>query len=279
MKSIIELTLIFILLMVFHGCNENSDPILSQDIIVVQAYLYANESVTDVRLTQTLPLDVDSEADPEPVNDAVVRLIKDDQVYLLEPSPGDSGYYHYSGNDISVNESELFRLEVEHGDNIIYAETIVPDAPQGVSISAVTATIPNREDIFLGGIDMNDLIITVTWDNDDESLYYVTIENIEENPNAVNESAGGFMRPGKLPRRMVFRPTRNNEFRISPMQFEYFGKHLVKVYHVNQEYADLFDSQDQDSRSLNEPLTNIQNGLGVFSAFHSNTDSLILTVK
>jgi hypothetical protein len=135
------------------------------------------------------------------------------------------------------------------------------------------------EDIFFGGIDMNDLIITVTWNNDDESLYFVTVENIEENPVAVNDSDEGFMRRGGMRQRMIFRPTRATEFRISPMQFEYFGKHLVKVYHVNQEYADLFDSQEQDSRSLNEPLTNIHNGLGVFSAFHSNADSLILTVQ
>jgi len=245
MKSIIFLTLIFILLIVFHGCNENTDPILAQDIIVVQAYLYANEPITDIRLTRTLALDVDSEADPEPVNDAVVSLIKNDEIYFLEPSPGDSGYYHYSGNDISVNESELFRIEIEHGDKNIYAETFVPEAPQGVSISSTIATVPNREEIFQGGIDMNDLIITVTWNNDAESLFYVTVENIEDNPIVVNETGDGFMRKGAFQRRMVFRPTRNNEFRISPMQFKYYGKHLVKVYHVNHEYADLFDSQQR----------------------------------
>jgi len=279
MRRIIYIILIFIPLMILQGCSENTDPVLSQDIIVVQAYLYANEPVQDIRLTRTLPLDVEEGVQPEAINDADVRLIKNEQVYSLEHFSGDSGYYHYTGDDLNVNAGELFRLEIEHDGTLVYAETMVPDAPDEVQLSSNSAIIPDREEIFQGGIDMNDLIITVSWINDDKSLYYVTVENIEENPVSIDNSDDGFMRKGGLQRKMVFRPMRNNEFRISPMQFEYYGKHLVKVYHVNQEYADLFDSQEQDSRSLNEPLTNIHNGLGVFSAFHSNTDSLILTVK
>jgi hypothetical protein len=49
----------------------------------------------------------------------------------------------------------------------------------------------------------------------------------------------------------------------------HYGRHQVKLYRINQEYADLYMSRQQDSRDLNEPLTNIQNGLGVFSAFNS----------
>jgi len=45
----------------------------------------------------------------------------------------------------------------------------------------------------------------------------------------------------------------------------------VSVYRVNQEYADLYEGRRQDSRDLNEPSTNIENGLGVFSAFNSDS--------
>ncbi len=43
----------------------------------------------------------------------------------------------------------------------------------------------------------------------------------------------------------------------------------VKVYQINQEYADLYENREQDSRGLNEPPSNIKNALGVFSAFNS----------
>lgn len=54
------------------------------------------------------------------------------------------------------------------------------------------------------------------------------------------------------------------------MSITHYGLHRVRVYRVNQEYADLYDTRQQDSRDLNEPLTNIVNGLGIFSAFNSN---------
>ena len=41
------------------------------------------------------------------------------------------------------------------------------------------------------------------------------------------------------------------------MMMTHLGKHRVKVCRVNQEYADLYQSRNQDSRDLNEPLTNI----------------------
>ncbi len=84
-------------------------------------------------------------------------------------------------------------------------------------------------------------------------------------------------RMGGMQRRFVFPPTNRNEYRINAMQLTHLGKHIVKVYRVNQEYADLYGSRQQDSRELNEPLTNIHGGLGIFSAF--NSASAIFTVE
>ncbi|MDB4063024.1 hypothetical protein N9541_03055 [Flavobacteriaceae bacterium] len=37
----------------------------------------------------------------------------------------------------------------------------------------------------------------------------------------------------------------------------------------SKEYALLYETSTQDSRDLNEPYTNINNGLGIFSGFAS----------
>jgi hypothetical protein len=47
---------------------------------------------------------------------------------------------------------------------------------------------------------------------------------------------------------------------------------------VYQEFRDLYETQEQDSHNLNESLSNIEIDLGIFSAFHSNIDSLFLNV-
>ena len=46
----------------------------------------------------------------------------------------------------------------------------------------------------------------------------------------------------------------------------------IRLYRVNQEYADLYEGRVQDSRDLNEPPSNIVGGLGVFSAFASSEE-------
>ena len=63
---------------------------------------------------------------------------------------------------------------------------------------------------------------------------------------------------------------------VDALTLEFLGLHRVKVYRVNEEYTQLYQNRTQDSRDLNEPPSNIRNGLGVFSAFSS--DSAFFTV-
>jgi len=70
---------------------------------------------------------------------------------------------------------------------------------------------------------------------------------------------------------MVTAPTNENRYRISRFDLAHYGRYNVRVYHVNQEYANLYYSHQPDSLDLNEPLTNVENGLGIFSAFASSS--------
>ena len=115
--------------------------------------------------------------------------------------------------------------------------------------------------------------MTVIWDEDPEALFYVVVENIEDGPTPIESGFPGGRKPG----RFVFPPTNRNDYRLNAMTFTHYGTHIVKVYRVNQEYADLYGSRNQDSRDLNEPLTNISGGLGIFSAFSSVSAVFIVT--
>ncbi len=78
---------------------------------------------------------------------------------------------------------------------------------------------------------------------------------------------GGFERFGGF--RLVTQPTTTNFHDIRMFSLEVLGLHEAILYRVNQEYADLYENREQDSRDLNEPPTNMEGGLGVFSAFNS----------
>ncbi len=270
MKNIINFLLLFTLSGIL-GCSTNSPLVPETEFVVVRAYLYANEPVQDIQLTSTLSLDSDSTAAP-PINDAQVALINNGQRYELELSPGDSGYYHYSGNDLSVETGDLFTLEVAYSDKLITGETIVPEAPDNVSISTGTLILPDFSNFGPGNRpNLDSLFVTVNWQNDNNELFYVVLDNVDPNPQPVDTRF-----PVKFSR-FISRPIRTDTYRINGMTVTHLGKHRVKVYRVNQEYADLYESREQDSRDLNEPLTNIKNGLGIFSAF--NSASLLLNIK
>ena len=51
----------------------------------------------------------------------------------------------------------------------------------------------------------------------------------------------------------------------------YFGRYQVILYHVNQEFANLFDNPTMNSVNITEPPTNIENGLGIFTGISADT--------
>ena len=263
MKNII--ILLVAMFLIIAGCTKDTLLEPSNELIVVRGYIYAGEPVADIQITTTLALGSEAQTAP-PVNNAAVSLIKNNQTYSLVPSAGDSGYYYYPGDDLVVESGDIFEIQVEYAGNVTTGKTVVPFPPENVAISSNELIIPET---FFRGMEDSTSEITITWQEDAASLFYVVMENLEANPEEITSFGGG--PSNEMRRRLVFPPTNNNEFRIRRFSVSYYGNHQVKIYRVNQEYADLYQSRNQDSRDLNEPLTNIENGLGVFSAFASQS--------
>lgn len=253
--------------------NCTNDSLLDLDFeqVVIRAYLYAGESVTDIQITSTLALGSEDTLAP-PVNDARVSLFKDGSEYKLRPDPEKNGYYFYDGSNLLVEPDDLFEIKVDYFGEVASGTTVVPQPPQNITSSSNVLMIPTG---FIGFNQDSISQIQIRWDQKPDALYFVTIDNTEHNPEQIS-FGGRFQGPaGQSPRRFISVPRSSNEYQIARFNLTHYGRHLVRVYHVNQEYADLYISRQQDSRDLNEPLTNIHNGLGVFSAFSS--DSVIFT--
>lgn len=276
-KTTVAIVMTGAALILFGGCTDESPLISEEELIVVWAFLYAGEPVTDIKLTATLPLNVDT-GEASPINNALVTLIKDGQRYECELTPGDSGYYQYGGTGLIIETGDEFTIEIEHGDQFVTATTSVPEKPISVAISSSIMEVPDFSEFGRGRSAFqqwresgnNDII--VTWNNEDELWYYVTLLNIDEDPNP--EPVNIFGR--EILRSFIFPPLNDDTYRIRLPLITHLGLHRITVYKVNQEYVDLYESREQDSRDLNEPLTNIEGGLGVFAAF--NSESVVLEV-
>ena len=278
MKKYIQLSIFILILATFFSCEE--DAIYTPDErFVLQAYLYANEPVSDVRIRNAVPLSV-ADSVGEPINDAIITLYKNDVAYTLVSS-SDTGTYHYPGGDLIIETGDEFSIEANVGDKTATGNTSVPESPEEVFMSDDTIELPEIIiDPYTGRPEFGamqtlmavqrEIQLEVLWNNPNGALHFVVIENADDNQESIFPDLGGkfgSVRRGSF-RRITF-PTRESSHQINFFDMRYWGKYVVKVYRVNQEYADLYDNLEQDSRDLNEPPTNIKNGLGIFSAFNS----------
>lgn len=279
MKKYIYLLLFNFILVSLISCEDEA--IYTPDErFVIQAYLYANEPVWDVSIKNAVPL-THADSVGEPINDALITLYKNDVAYTLVSS-SDSGTYYYPGNDLNIETSDEFSIEASVGEKTATASTSVPESPVGVFMSSEIIELPEIVvDEDGGNFDFTAMSklreaqqaieLDVLWDNPIGDLHFIIVENAEDNQESIfPDFGGGFGRlGGKGAFQRISQPTRESSYQINFSDIKYWGKYIVKVYRVNQEYADLYENLEQDSRDLNEPPTNIKNGLGIFSAFNS----------
>lgn len=268
MKTTSKLALASLLLIA--GCTNN--PVSpDQNQIVLQGYLYAHEAVTDIQLASSMAIG-GTDSVQTPITTASVVLTKNGKHFQLVPSVSQPGYYVYPGTDLSVNIGDDFTIDVDVSGKHITAETIVPPKPEQLGLSVTTLRFqadsiqaPFGTRTFINGLDS----ALVTWSNPNGDYYFIVIENIDPGRQLI--------RPDSLfTGRFVSQPTNQTSYTINNNSILYTGQHTLRLFHVNKEYANLYRSRMQDSRTLNEPLTNVQNGLGIFSAFAS--DSLSFSV-
>ena len=255
----------------FISCNDENLNTIAENQFVVEAFLYAGESIDDIRIKTTYPLS-EEEDTSSPINDAEVTLIKQGQRFDLVAS-GEEGYYHYPNSDVTVETNDVFLLEVNYNGITATAQTTVPTPTTGLELSQDSLFVPTLP--FSAGVDsiravvgdfLRNSSIEATWDNPNEDLYFLVIESVSDTldpifPTQVINVLARF--------RFVSEPTDATSLTFLAGTLESFGTYSSKVYHINREYADLYENREQDSRDLNEPPSNVTNALGVFSAFNS----------
>lgn len=269
MKDILNIIIVIFVVIYMNGCTESSPLISDEDIVVVWGFVYANEPITDIKLTRTLPLDADSLSEFSTINDAEVAVIVNEDRFECELAGGDSGYYQYLANDLSINSGDQISIEIDWQGQSIIGESTVPYPPSGLEVESNIMEIPNFSD-FQSLLDWRfseKREVIVTWGKEsEEDWFYVVLKNLENSPTPIDINSNFSERM----REIIFPPVQDNSYRIRLPLIEFLGLHEIRVYRVNREYVDLYESRKQDTRDLNEPLTNIDGGLGVFSAFNSS---------
>jgi hypothetical protein len=261
--AILSITEVFI----FQSCEEVPEFEPDDQLPVVEVFIYANAPVNDVTVTEVVPFgSTDEEVS---LSGLAISLIHDKAVYPLTESNEAPGRYAYAGADLTVRSGDRYDLEFSFNGRQVTSSTIVPSPPDGLVISTNEIFFPqliDRSDIFELIQNINNSVL-VEWANPGGDYFFVVVENIESDPEPIdlnNILNFNFQ--------FISRPTQNDFFTLRTLtQFTQFGTHRIIVYRVNEEYALLYETLEQDSRDLNEPFSNITNGVGIFSGFASDT--------
>lgn len=271
--------LILIFIPFLSGCFETDLEFEDQFEPVVEAYIYMNKAVDNIRLSSMINFGSDS-LGGEMITDAMIIFERELSSWNLKHNDSLPGHY-YLDEQPGFSPGDTLKLRVELEGEILTATTVVPSSPPAVSKSSGSIYIPKVDDLrdFMN-VEMPDPL-ELTWDNPEAKYYFLHIQNIESHPISIRPDVPDGMPagrgPGSFAFEMVTEPTNDAYYTIEPRTLQYFGTHRIIMTSVNEEYVNLYNSLNQDTRELNEPYSNIENGLGIFTAF--NSDTLYLEVR
>lgn len=269
-----NIAFLFVTILSLWSCDNTQTPI--SDNYVIEGFIYANEPVTDIKIKKIRPL-ISEDTVEEVISDALVVISDGLNDFVLDFN-GNTGKYESFSTDLEIKSGNTYQLYVTVGSRASFSETVIPDTPKGVRLSADTLAIPELK-LSLGLRDQiiqlfNDGRIKLEWNNPLEESFYVVIEERvhpddflpllpEEIPANARELLNSF--------RFISEPSQETSFDIIGIALQTYGLHVATVYKVNQEYEELFNNLEQDSRDLNEPPSNISGALGIFTGFAADS--------
>lgn len=260
----------FVLLLIINACTEESSVTLDTETAVVEAYLFAGQPTDSVRIIQSYSY-VRENTDLITLNELDVQISDGQQSYDLEHST--EGIYQ--NPDFIPQSGATYVLTFDHNGETVRSETYVPQK-QPISISKASVRLEKIRDIndlINSGFGGNQDAIEVVWDNSEGDYYYVVIENIEDNPEFVNDLLAEFQANGNARRFFqITEPEISDFYAINALRdLTQFGTYRIIVYRVNPEYAALYETSGTSSVSIATPPSNIENGLGIFTGVSSDT--------
>ncbi len=271
MKNTSIILLLFTALLT--ACEEESITNTSTETAVVTGYLFAGQPCDSIRITEATSYD-STDSLTVTLDDLVVTLSNGSQTFVLTAI----GEGYYRNPDLVIESGKTYTMQFEHNEVAVSAQTFVPVQRE----FALSDTLIEMEKIEFGSGPPTGGFTTVdpielSWDNPEGDYYYVVVQNIEDDPEYVNEI---FEEQDSLFRnfRFISEPQVMDFYNIDPRrEIEQFGTHRVILFRVNPEYAALYNVSGASTLSIAQPPSNVENGLGILTGVAS--DTLFFEVK
>jgi len=263
MKEIKKYQIIAFTILIISGCSKENIKPDFVDIPVVEGYLHAGQPI-EIKVSRQVPYSNDAIFSSENLDSLSINIFDGNLNYeLLSVGEG-----KYTNINLNINQLNSFRLDFFYNDLPIVSETTVPKKPENFLSSRNNIYV--SDDIFTTNEPSE---IEFSWENSDDSYYFILIENIELNPTPIFEN-DNLSNINKL---FKITPTLSDSYSMNTRRFSYYGNHRIILFHINSDLAALYEESDNTSQNISNPSSEINNAFGIFTGI--NSDTLYLQVE
>jgi len=258
MKTVQNILIFTLAAALFTACNKDETNPEFVDVPVVEAYLYSG-NIFEMKVSRQIPFSGDAVFSSDNIDLLEINIFDGNIIWTLIPL----GNGIYRDSSFQINADSEYELKFVYNDLVVEASTVIPSKPLGFTSSVSQVIIES------GGFPTElPEPVELNWENPDQSYYIVLVENIETDPDPVRDFGDDETPPAPWFRN---EPTQNDNYEINTRTFTYFGTHRIILFHVNPDYALLYDDEDNTSQNLTTPATDIENGFGIFTGLNSDT--------
>ena len=269
------LAVVSLLTLLFSCAKTTEDITITNDLPVVSSFI-SPTSTPSVLISKLVLFENDISDTVNNIDGLEVYLSDIDAKYKMTSDPNKSGRYNYTDSVFIVEVGEEYYLEFMYKDILVSSHTKVPAKPENYEASAtVVRLVRITEGSTGGGPGQNVGNLDLTWDNPDDGYYLVRYEYLESTYDPVNENIE-IDNPAEVAS-VTSTPIQDSMYSIRANKFQFFGHYHLILYKITEDYAAIYESLNQSSLDdLSEPITNINNGKGIFASF--NSDTLLVNV-
>jgi len=232
-------------LVILFGCGE---PLMDYEtnvtMPVVESYLQQGSNTMTVNVYTMEEFLKDEYKLQKPLSKLKVFV---NQIELKETS---SGSYSLTLDNDSLREGQKYTLQFMYNGKNIEATTTIPSPIRSLAVEPESVKISSTS--FWNISDETQVI--VSWDDPDNSFYQIYIIS-PNNPDM--PSMGVF-------RNRMMQPFQGNTYRLSTRELRSTGIHVIYVYRVSKDYAELYERVS--ASDLANPVSYIQNAFGIFTS-------------
>jgi hypothetical protein len=251
-----------VLAFLLQSCNKET-PGYSVNLPVVESYLVPGNAVNVNIYQQKDPSDTAKYGLPA----TGLQVFVADGTQKVKLSEYKAGKYTYSDTTF-VTTGKTYTLQFSYLNYAVSATSTVPSKPTQFTGDHTTIRLLSTNPA------QRDTLCKFTWNSRPDSLNYILV--FKDLDGTASPIPGGFGASSNRPSDFQINPKGASVYYITTRTFNYYGRYQAILLHVNQDYINLVNSNSSGSTSQNllNASTNLQNGLGIFTAMQVDTLSL-----